>query len=1005
MFEWSSISEWSPMFVWLILFEWLQLSEMSIWPTTTTTNIILYGNKHDNTKNNTRIETMILVHENKDILTHNSGRFLVVCNFVEKSFTLRASVSLPKVNGVAVRARPATIVATSNPHGHTQHTSGVPVSLGTMPGRYKQRGGVGGSRSNDDDSLSQESGGVDNGLSASQSSNEADATSAMRQSKDYKATTNDNYIQSAASQINPLFELFNQQQQQQNADNGNSTHSGHYESQQVRTNRLLNLGVATESKPIYVLSQKRAPQIVETTQASDPHSAGNVQSNGGGGHSGSNDQANNLAGQQAVVFTNNHHGTRNQRQMMTQTPLYHSNHATANQINGLLHPIDQIKNPTHQLSPIDPSNRAGLHEHALMMANNHHQLNAMESMLSNEMFSDSPTLAYYPSMLIRHGLTKAPPPPPIPASDHSAQLVNPPSHGPSTSTEARHSSQSQTRELHNPPSSSSEQTSSSLNANQTGMRSRTMRLLNHHNQFDQSPAASSNHLSAPDTPASSPDRRADPFQPLPSGHGATDTSRFDDLMGRESRPPPLANFEQAAPAVPKHQDQNYPPPMNMSPFNVQFHQTDPLGEQHLGQQQQQHHHHYRHQQQHGANDDDMSAFQARSSSAGSGEFFIGPVPVGNVDTITTTLMPATLLHVGGPSLRRLNEPNHRLSNQPVEISTTSFDDDKYPFDGTLVGGKDEEKREISDTTTTTTTLPPMMTQPSKQTNSTSGVSSLKDSLLRWSLDTLASIAEESFTKMVNNSRNSKQRLATNSSSNSDVQAKTNSQPPTTIATTTTTTTSTVKPTAPVVQPMASQQFQFTSGSTSDEAGAVVVNKAEKSGELAIVQHNNNNNKNKLNTHNQQVAKDTHRQLNQQQQHTASDISDTIIDRPISLASTMPTEASKQTAAAAGGGSRDIHPTASMIANGERNSHQPKPKHQRTEAADNESFEKPAANSQANSNSSNANPQMNSHLSDKHNNNNNNIGHKQPANRHNHHRSNEHDQFSSKYFFPFLSFLL
>lgn len=43
-----------------------------------------------------RIESMILVHENKNILTHNSARFLVVCNFVpQTSFTVRASISMP----------------------------------------------------------------------------------------------------------------------------------------------------------------------------------------------------------------------------------------------------------------------------------------------------------------------------------------------------------------------------------------------------------------------------------------------------------------------------------------------------------------------------------------------------------------------------------------------------------------------------------------------------------------------------------------------------------------------------------------------------------------------------------------------------------------------------------------------------------------------------------------------------------------------------------------------
>lgn len=40
---------------------------------------------------------MIIVHENKDILTHNARRFLVVCSFLPESYTLnlKASVSMP----------------------------------------------------------------------------------------------------------------------------------------------------------------------------------------------------------------------------------------------------------------------------------------------------------------------------------------------------------------------------------------------------------------------------------------------------------------------------------------------------------------------------------------------------------------------------------------------------------------------------------------------------------------------------------------------------------------------------------------------------------------------------------------------------------------------------------------------------------------------------------------------------------------------------------------------
>jgi len=44
---------------------------------------------------NNSIETMIVVHENREILTHNSRRFLVVCNFPREYFTLTATVDVP----------------------------------------------------------------------------------------------------------------------------------------------------------------------------------------------------------------------------------------------------------------------------------------------------------------------------------------------------------------------------------------------------------------------------------------------------------------------------------------------------------------------------------------------------------------------------------------------------------------------------------------------------------------------------------------------------------------------------------------------------------------------------------------------------------------------------------------------------------------------------------------------------------------------------------------------
>lgn len=95
---------------------------------------------------------MILVHENKDILTHNTARFLVLCNFQQKSFTLKASVSLAKVNGQLQGAkprpaRPALITAlpdgaarsneVANPQASEPHATAV--MLGSMPGFYRAR--------------------------------------------------------------------------------------------------------------------------------------------------------------------------------------------------------------------------------------------------------------------------------------------------------------------------------------------------------------------------------------------------------------------------------------------------------------------------------------------------------------------------------------------------------------------------------------------------------------------------------------------------------------------------------------------------------------------------------------------------------------------------------------------------------------------------------------------------------------------------------------------------
>lgn len=89
---------------------------------------------------------MILVHENKDILTHNTARFLVLCNIAQKSFTVKASISLPKVVGASPASssassaafRPATITSLSGkPTNAAVAQSSTTVQLGSMPGIYR----------------------------------------------------------------------------------------------------------------------------------------------------------------------------------------------------------------------------------------------------------------------------------------------------------------------------------------------------------------------------------------------------------------------------------------------------------------------------------------------------------------------------------------------------------------------------------------------------------------------------------------------------------------------------------------------------------------------------------------------------------------------------------------------------------------------------------------------------------------------------------------------------
>ncbi|KAF7488812.1 hypothetical protein SSS_08497 [Sarcoptes scabiei] len=54
---------------------------------------------HDQCKsktiNNTRIESVVIVNENREIMTHHSRRYVVICGFDPDRYTLTASVSMP----------------------------------------------------------------------------------------------------------------------------------------------------------------------------------------------------------------------------------------------------------------------------------------------------------------------------------------------------------------------------------------------------------------------------------------------------------------------------------------------------------------------------------------------------------------------------------------------------------------------------------------------------------------------------------------------------------------------------------------------------------------------------------------------------------------------------------------------------------------------------------------------------------------------------------------------
>ena len=88
------------------------------------------------------------MHENKEILTHNTARFLVLCNIKQKSFTVRASVSLPKVNSFAVAAPAASRPAEITPLSGAQLRR-----LGSMLGVFRPaRAGRQRAAAGDDDS-------------------------------------------------------------------------------------------------------------------------------------------------------------------------------------------------------------------------------------------------------------------------------------------------------------------------------------------------------------------------------------------------------------------------------------------------------------------------------------------------------------------------------------------------------------------------------------------------------------------------------------------------------------------------------------------------------------------------------------------------------------------------------------------------------------------------------------------------------------------------------------
>lgn len=90
-----------------------------------------------------RIESNILVYENKDILTHNSARFHVVCNFIHDSFTVRAAISMPGISASRLstsmrRQDNDNILGSEDLKNTIRGSKNTKVGLGTIPDRFSK---------------------------------------------------------------------------------------------------------------------------------------------------------------------------------------------------------------------------------------------------------------------------------------------------------------------------------------------------------------------------------------------------------------------------------------------------------------------------------------------------------------------------------------------------------------------------------------------------------------------------------------------------------------------------------------------------------------------------------------------------------------------------------------------------------------------------------------------------------------------------------------------------